>query len=83
MREKRNSSSAARTGLADQGSSSSSSPSSYFRLRRSQKLRLLQVVEILADFAGCKPSPDCGDERRSLCGPVGLQCPPPGTAARD
>src|ERR1019366_2585487 len=36
-------------------------PIIYFRLRRSQKLRLLQVVEILADFAGCKPSPDCGD----------------------
>src|ERR1039457_6734939 len=35
-------------------------PIIYFRLRRSQKLRLLQVVEILADFAGCKPSPDCG-----------------------
>lgn len=30
------------------------------------------MVEILADFAGCKQPPDEGDKRRQLCGKVGI-----------
>ena len=37
----------------------------YFRLRRSQKLRLLQVVEIFPNLTGCKQPSDCGDKRRN------------------